>query len=363
MDDKRYDASVADAANTLGKRAGQVAGTVRQGVDVGLRKTRSYAQDMKLFQAVRKGNLGKTREALRLGADPDICMGVTGPSKARDGKPALAQALVGNYYAVAEALIDAGAQVNRGMGNPQGLTLIEYLSTQGRVDEKQEKDLLRVAEKLMENGANVQYRSRARGNEPTFLHRLARRCTRPELAKLAMLHGAPVDVADADGKTPEMLLDRSLPKPFQRHMDAMEGALRQHRLAPCPDIDETLSYADLTTAADNGHSALDHWHTWDNYRSVQDGLKAQGDRLLSASDLLQPLGGESGAPTRLEAMLQTCPKLAGQLFDADLWKGEGVETAKAFYEKLSPDMQKAAPYHSLRIKLQSEQQRGDVRGR
>lgn len=366
MDTPRQDASTLNtAANRLGKGAGVVVDTARSGVGSAMRKGRSFVFDMKLYQAVMRGNLEQVQDALRLGADPNMGMGIGGPSKSRHERPVLAEALIKGHYAVADALIDAGAEAHRTLGKKQNTTLIEYLALKtARVSDKNERQLLQTAEKLLQHGADVCYVRKGGARDTTILHGLARRATMPEMAKLAMRYGALADIRDGENRLPEELLDRSLPKPFQRDMDAMYWSLRQHRLAPCPDIGEDISHKDLTTSNEGGYSALDHWHTWDNYRVMQDALKAQGDTMLSAADLLQPLGGAQGAPTRLEAMLHSCPSLKVHLFDEDLWKGQTVETAKAFYDVLPDALKENAPYYSLRVKLQREaRHRQPVQGR
>lgn len=373
-DELKQDVTVANTAAGLARHAGKVAGTVAGtvagnvavGMDAGLKRGRSYAQDAKLNMAVRKGSYGKTREALRQGADPNIAVSVTGPSKARNGKSALAYALNSGYYDVAHALLDAGADPNRMMnGNQSTVSLIEYIATRGRLNPKEEEQILRVAQKMMDKGADVTFYHAHKATHPTFLHRIAKHAMRPEVAKMAALNGAPVTAQDGQGRIPESCIDRDMPKPFRKQAEAVYWVLRQHREAPCPDLGSgDVSREDLMLQQENGFCALDHWQTWDQYEQVQQQLQAKGER-LSASDLLQPYGTSDAkdAPTRLQVLLETSPAMTRRLFDTALWEGETLETATAFYKQLPKEVQENAPYYALRAKLGKDESLSNLRGR
>lgn len=369
-DELKQDVTVANTAAGLARHAGKIAGTVAGnvavGVDAGLKRGRNYAQDAKLNMAVRKGNLAKVQDALRLGADPNIAVSVTGPSKARNGKSALAYALSSGYYDVAHALLDAGAEPNRMMNaNTSNVSLIEYIATRGRINPKEEEQILGVVQKMMDKGADVKFYHPHKQTHPTFLHRIAKHAMRPDVAKMAALNGAPVTAQDGQGRIPENCIERNMPKPFRKQTEAVYWVLRQHREAPCPDVASgDLSREDLTLQQENGCCALDHWQTWDHYAQVQEMLQAKGER-LSASDLLQPYGGNGAkdAPTRLQVLLETSPAMTQKLFDAALWEGESLETATAFYKQLPKEVQENAPYYALRAKLGKDESLSNLRGR
>lgn len=365
-DELKHDVTVAGTAAGLARHAGKIAGTVAVGVDEGLKRGRSYAQDAKLNMAVRKGSLAKVQDALRLGADPNICVSATGPSKARNGKSALAHALSSGFYDVADALLDAGAEPNRMMnGNQSTVSLIEFVATRGRIDAKDEKKILGVAQKMMDKGADVGFHYPHKSTHPTFLHRIAQHAMRPEMAKMAALKGAPVDTADKQGRIPESCIDRNLPRPFRKQAEAVYWVLRQHREAPCPDVNsDELTREDLQMKQKNGFCALDHWQTWDHYGQVQQALQQKGER-LTASDLLQPYGDSKAkdAPTRLQVLLETSPAMKQKLFDTALWEGESLDAATAFYKQLPKDVQENAPYFALRAKLGKEESLANLRGR
>lgn len=333
-----------------------------------LRRGRNHAWDKKLVDAVRSGSLYRTQQALEAGANPDSRITSTSRGKLHNGGYVLGWALAREEYGIANALVEAGANVNITVRN-NVMPWVQKLASAG-LPAGNRKDMAEaLAIKMIEKGADVTYQQEA-GSYPSFLHALAKNALRPQLAKVALLHNAPLHSLNDEGLTAEEVLKRPLPAAFQEANQRMGWLLRQHRVAVCPDIADAEQLASLTRQdvekpRDSGACALDHWHLWDNYRAVQDGLKSRGEELLSARDLLQPIGGadERNPPTRLEVMLDLCPQLGAQLFDADLWKGETVENAARFCALLPPELREAAPYYSLRAKLQQEQQAESRKGR
>jgi ankyrin repeat protein len=115
--------------------------------------------DRALLAAVRANNVEEVRSLLALGADPDSTESADG----LDGRwTALLLASSGGHSEIAEALVRAGADVNRRPGGGfDGYTPLHLAAGWGHVE---------LAKILLEHGANVNARFGLEGTQPHPLY-------------------------------------------------------------------------------------------------------------------------------------------------------------------------------------------------